>query len=321
MSEPAQPRANVIVPVHGGWEHVERCLASLQSQTVPVDITVVDDASPDDTVTKLRERFPGIRLIENETNLGFARTCNRGIRAGDREIVILVNSDIVATANMVEALLAAFDAAPSSVASVSPILLAPDGTVDSFGITADSTIAGFVRYHGGSLASLRGERPRLLGPYGAVAAYRRSALDEVGLLDENIFMYGEELDLALRLRAAGWGAAELAEVVGTHVGGASAGTESERQRYLSGFGRGYLLRVYGVLKTRAGMRALLTEAIVSLARLALRGDSTSLRGRRDGWRRGKGEVRRSIPRSALERRITFRRSLAMRSAGYWRTGA
>ena len=314
----ADPLADVVVPVYGGWPYVQKCLAALLAQTVPVRVIVVDDCSPDDTLARMRSEFPSIDIIANAENKGFAASCNVGMSAGEADIVILLNSDVVATPEMASEIIDVFSRdTERKIGSVSPILLAGDGSVDSFGITADRTLGGFVRFNGARLADVDAAEPQLLGPYGAAAAYRRDALDAVGLLDENIFMYGEELDLALRLRAAGWGAAALARDVGTHIGGATAGKGSERQRYLSGFGRGYLLRRYGVLRTRYAVRAFAVEALVSLVRLVRLRDVASLRGRGDGWRRGRGLPRRTIPAHGIDDGIGLRRSLAMRSPGYW----
>jgi GT2 family glycosyltransferase len=306
--------------VHGGWEHVRRCLDSLLVQTVPCRIIVVDDVSPDDTLERLRSRYADLDIIANDVNSGFATSCNKGIRAGDAEVVILLNSDVVAKADLVASILDVFDEdRDGSVGSVSPLLLDADGTVDSFGVTADRTIAGFVRFHGAGEADIDGNSPRLLGPYGAVAGYRRRALDQVGLLDENIFMYGEELDLALRLRAAGWGAAGIPHAVGTHVGGATAGRGSKRQRYLAGFGRGYLLRVYGILRRRHAIQVFVTETAAALVDSLHSRDLAAVRGRLAGWRRGRGVPRRPVPAGAIDPAIGFRRSIDMRRPDYWRT--
>lgn len=312
-----RPTIDIVVPVHGGWPHVEKCLAALEEQTVPVHVIVVDDRSPDDTLQRIRERFASFTIIANETNRGFAVSCNVGIAAGQAEIVMLLNSDVVARPDLAENVLGAFADGSAQLGSVAPLLLSPDGSVDSFGITADPTLAGFVRFHGAAVPDVAAASPVVLGPYGAAAAYRRSALDGTGLLDENIFMYGEELELALRLRAAGWDAIAVAFVAGTHIGGASAGRESVRQRYLSGFGRGYTVRIYGLLRTRRAARTLLVEAAVTLARLVLRRDVASLRGRIAGWRAGAGVPKRRIPATGLDADIDLRLSLRMRSDDYW----
>ncbi len=202
---------------------------------------------------QISAEFPDVTLLRNEVNLGFARTCNVGMAAGDGRLVMLVNSDVVLQPDAVAAALGALPDDPAShVGSAATLLLAPDGTVDSYGIVADVTGAGFVRFHGAELSKADAEHPPVLGPYGAVAVYRRAALDEVGLFDTNIFMYGEELDLAFRLRAAGWSCVAMPEPSGMHLGGASAGRESARQRRLSGFARGYLLRKYGVAALALG---------------------------------------------------------------------
>ena len=309
---------DAIVPVYGGWEHVEECLAALTRQTHPVNVIVVDDCGPDDTADRVAATFPELTLLRNETNRGFAATCNRGIRHGSADVVVLVNSDVIAEPTLMADIAAAFEQAADDVASVCPLLTRPDGLVDSQGITADPTCAGFVRFHGAPLARQNPTDPLVLGPYGAVAAYRRRALDEVGLLDEGIFMYGEELDLALRLRAGGYDAIALDRPGGVHIGGASAGEGTPRQIRLAGFGRGYLLRAWGVLGTRHAAMALVIEALVCVRRLVLQRDPSALVGRIQGWRAAKGVERPQIPLEGIDRTIGMLQSIRMRSAGYWR---
>ncbi|MGE4425266.1 MAG: glycosyltransferase family 2 protein, partial [Solirubrobacteraceae bacterium] len=146
----------------------------------------------------------------------------------------------------------------------------------------------------------------------AGAAYRRSALQRVGLLDERMFMYGEELDLALRLAADGWRSTAVTSARGTHVGGATVGRHSARQRELSGFGRGYLLRAYGVLRTRAALRAAVVEAIVCVVDAARSRDLASTRGRLRGWRAGRSADARPRNVAGLERDFGFVDSLRFR---------
>jgi N-acetylglucosaminyl-diphospho-decaprenol L-rhamnosyltransferase len=311
-----RPDVDVVVPVHGGWEHVAPCLESLRRQSVPVRVIVVDDRSPDDTADRIAARFPEVELLRNPVNVGFAASCNRGIAHGSAPVVLLLNSDVVAEPRLAEAVADALSA-DDSVGSAAPILLDPAGRIDSFGVMADATLAGFVRFHGAPLDRADASRPVLLGPYGAAAGYRRVALDAVGPLDENIFMYGEELDLALRLRAGGWGTAAIAVPLGVHVGGATSGNGSKSQRYLAGVSRGYLLRVYGVLRTRHAIRALVTEALVAVAGVLRDHDTAAFRGRRDGWRRARGVARRPIPASGYDAAIGFAQSLRLRGAGHW----
>jgi len=308
---------DVIVPVYGKWTVTASCLQHLQRQTVEHRVILVDDASPDDTLARVRAEFPDVDVIEMGKNSGFAAACNKGINAGTADIVVLVNNDVNAAPTMLELLAEPFEA-QDRVGSTVPLLLGVDGTVDAYGLSADRTMAGFVRFHGASVASVSATEPQLLGPYGAVAAYRRSAVSAVGGLDEGIFMYGEELDLALRLRNGGWGVVAVPDARGVHVGGATTGKDSPKQRYLAGYGRGYLLRAYGVMSSpRLALRALATETIVCLVRAITSKDLASLKGRIAGWNAGRAAERRPRPVTGVESSIGFMESLRMRSNDYW----
>ena len=317
MTEGGAPLiADVVVPVHGHADVAARCISSLLGQDEPVNVIVVDDASPDDTAERLRKAFPNLTIIELKDNVGFARACNIGIRAGVADVVVLVNSDVEASPDMTSLLVDALKV--NGVGSAFPLLLAPDGSVDSFGIVADVTLAGFVRYHGAPVDVVVDDtRWPAVGPYGAVAAYRRTALSEVGLLDENIFMYGEELELAFRLRAAGWRSAAVRAARGVHVGGVSSGLGSPRQRYLSAFGRGYTLRLYRVHVSRFSLRANITEFLVVMSQLIRARDTVGLRGRWAGWKAARGLPARRRPDVGLDESISMGTSLRMRSAGFW----
>lgn len=313
----AAPLLDVVVPVHGGWHFVRQCLESLRTQTIPVHVIVVDDLSPDDTLTRIRNEFSDATVLANATNKGFSASCNRGIAAGSAPYVLLLNSDVVARPDLSERLIESFEHAGAHVGSIAPLLLAQNGTIDSFGITADVTGAGYVRFAGADMGDADDRHPAVLGPYGAAAGYRRSALADVGVLDENIFMYGEELELAFRLRAGRWETRAVPFVAGTHIGGASAGKASSRQLYLSSFGRGYFLRVYAVLRHRHALRALVAEGAVVLTWALIRRDAAAWRGRLDGWRAGRGVARRPLVKDAPDHSIGFFRGLRMRRPGYW----
>lgn len=314
MSGRVLPSIDVVVPVHGKWAVTESCLRHLARQTVPHRVVVVDDLSPDDTLDRLREH-PEVHVVAMERNVGFGRACNAGIRAGTGDVVVLVNNDVDAEPDMLEALVAPF-VVDASLGSAAPMLLRPDGRVDAFGICADPTLAGFVREQGVDPADAQTDEPRILGPYGAVAAYRREALDAVGLFDDGIFMYGEELDLALRLSGAGWGSVGVPEARGVHLGGATAGRGSARQRELGGFGRGYLLRAYRVLRTRWAVRAVVTEVAVCLGDLLLSRDLAATRGRLAGWRAGRSAGPRPRRIEGVDPGIGFWRSIGLRRGDY-----
>jgi len=107
-----------------------------------------------------------------------------------------------------------------------------------------------------------------------------------------------------------------------HLGSATYGHRSPRQRYMAGFGRAYLMRRYGVLRTPVAPRALLTEGMVVAADLALARDCAALAGRVAGWRAAARSARQPWPpRQALDAQIGFLESLRLRRGVYLRRAA
>jgi N-acetylglucosaminyl-diphospho-decaprenol L-rhamnosyltransferase len=308
---------DVVVPTFNGWELTERCLACLRVQTVPRSVMVADNASSDGTPDRLREGFPEVMLIETGGNLGFAVACNRGAAAGTSDVVVLLNNDVEVRPDFLERLVEPLQRDPA-IGSIAALLLRPgEQAIDSIGLAADMTLAGFPRLTGRSAGDAGLAEPTLVGSSGAAAAYRRLAWESVGGLDERVFIYSEDLDLAFRLRSAGWGAAAAPGAVGVHLGSATLGHRSAWQRRQGGFARGYFLRRYGVLWTRAGMRALATEAVVVVGDAVISHDLSALRGRLSGWRAAAGLERHSFPPAdAIDGTIGFLESLRLRRGVY-----
>jgi N-acetylglucosaminyl-diphospho-decaprenol L-rhamnosyltransferase len=169
--------------------------------------------------------------------------------------------------------------------------------VDGFGIELDRGLAAYNRGRRSPVGRARG---RLAMPSGGAAAYRREAWDAAGGFDEALFAYGEDVDLGLRLRSRGWEAAEAPDARGVHLGGASTGVDSPFQRELAGFARGFLLRRYGILRSRAAPRALVVEALVVGWGLARHRTLVPLRARVRGWRTAGRDGRRSLPPGTVD---------------------
>lgn len=306
------PSIDVVIPTYENYALTDTCLRHLAAQDVPHETIVVDDGSRDDSPRRLREHWPHTHVLELGSNQGYVRAVNRGVASGEGAIVVLLNNDVVLRPGFLRELVAPLAADPAVGSAASLMLARDEATIDSVGVTIDATLAGFARLQGRPAADAADAAPLLAGPEGTAGAYRRAAWEQVDGFDEQIRAYMEVVDIALRLRGAGWSTVAVPAAVGVHLGSTTYGRRSAAQRRMAGHSRGYLLRRYSVLHGRHAARAVLTEAgVVTLDALASR-DLESLRGRVDGWRAAAGLPRREAAREAIDDSITFRRSLSLR---------
>jgi GT2 family glycosyltransferase len=313
--EPAPSGVDVVIPTWNGLRLLERCLGTLAAQTAPHRTIIVDNGSSDGTAERLRESFPEVTLLPLPENRGFARAVNAGIRAGDAPHVVLVNNDVELDAGFLERMVAPLDAEPRA-GSVAGLLLVPGRReVDSYGVEVDRTLSAFPRFAGAPYPETALDELHLAGPSGGAAAYRRAALEDVGGFDEGFFAYMEDVDLALRLRAAGWTAAGAPDAIGVHLGSASFGLRSRWQVETAGASRGYMLRKYGLMARGAGaaLQTLSVELGVVALDAAQARDLAAARGRLAGW--SAGPTRRAeAPREALNPELGLVEGLRRRRA-------
>ena len=206
MVKSNQPPVVVIPNLNGGDELLE-AVASLTKQTLKPHIIVVDNASTDESVSRLRIGYPHVELIQHTTNKGYAGGVNPGFQRAielGANYVAPFNDDAVADSRWLELLVAASDAAPEVGAVTCKVLTADKKKLDS---TADYFTKWGLPYPRG-----RGEAATtkydalndIFGASGAASLYRVAALKEVGLLDEDFFAYYEDVDLSFRLQLHGW---------------------------------------------------------------------------------------------------------------------
>ncbi len=239
-------RAVVVIPTLNACELLAEAVASVEAQTVPVEIVVVDNASSDGTLEVLATRFPRVTVVRNPENFGFGRAVNRGAaEARDADVIILVNNDAVPAPDFVAHLLTPFlDPAVGMVAGVLLQESAPD-LIDSAGIELDTTLGSWDYLWNQPVSALAATRDPV-GPCGGAAAYRLDAFRELGGFDEALFAYWEDVDLALRLRDAGWRCVLAPGARALHKHGRTLGAASPAARRLEAFGRGYMLAKYRV---------------------------------------------------------------------------
>lgn len=290
----------------------------LRAQRVDHTVIVCDNGSVDGTAERIRRSFPEVVLLELGRNLGFPRACNRGVATGEGEVVVLLNNDVDCRPDFLERICAPFERDERLGSAAALLVKSGEDLIDSFGVTVDHTLAGYPRLRDRPVGDAQTMSPVLVGPLGGAGAYRRRAWESVGGLDEGVFIYGEDIELAVRLRAAGWSTTGVVRAVAVHHGSATMGTRSSWQRYQGGFARAYFLRRYGVLRSRAAARAVATEALVVAGdALVFSHDLAAARGRIAGWRAARNAVRRPPPPpDAIDHEITFVESLRRRVGVY-----
>jgi N-acetylglucosaminyl-diphospho-decaprenol L-rhamnosyltransferase len=223
------PSVAVVVVTYNALPWIERCLESVRAY----ETIVVDHGSKDGTLELVRERFPDVRLLQQE-NRGLGGGSNAGMRVTSTDYVLLLNSDAWALGDAVERLVAFAEERPDA-AVVGPRLLNPDGSLQP-------SVRGFPTLW--RLATeyffLRKLAPRsqALNAFyasrfshdevreaefvmGACMLVRREAVDTVGPFDEDYFMFSEETDWCYRFRQAGWKVLFYPGAEFVHVGGAT----------------------------------------------------------------------------------------------------
>jgi N-acetylglucosaminyl-diphospho-decaprenol L-rhamnosyltransferase len=300
----------VYIPNFNGSAQLGRTLRSLAAQTRPLQVVLVDNGSSDESVALARRELPEIKVLELESNLGFGPALNRAVAEHPADPLILLNNDVECEPRFLEALLDGLGAGVDSVAGVLLQEQAPE-LIDSAGVVADATLMGFDYLHGEPAAAAAGAGPPL-GPTGGAALFRRAAFEAVGGFDERIFLYYEDLDLALRMAVAGSRCALAPEARALHAYSASLGAASAGKYERTGWSRGYMLRRYGVMRDpRLALRTLACEGALCAGQLLKDRTAAGLGGRLRGFRDGGGLERRDSDGVALLD-ISAREALALR---------
>ena len=280
-------RPAVYIPNLDGAAHLRRALASLRAQTRPLDVVVVDNGSRDDSAAMVREEFPEVALLELGENVGFGPALNRAVAEHSGDPLILLNNDAECEPCFVEALLDALAGEAQMVAGILAQEREP-GLIDSAGVVADRTLMGFDYLHGEPLEAA-GTAADPLGPTGGAALSRRAAFEAAGGFDERIFLYYEDLDLALRIAARGGRCRLAAGARALHAYSASLGPASGGKYARTGWSRAYMLRRYGVMRhPRLALRALATETALCAGQLLVDRTAQGIGGRLRGWRDAAG---------------------------------
>ncbi|MBA7489549.1 hypothetical protein ES702_00083 [subsurface metagenome] len=202
-----EPLVSVIILNWNGKQHLEECLLSLKRQTYKnFEVILVDNGSTDGSVNYIRYNFGDfVKLIENKDNLGFAEGNNVGIRNSSGKYILLLNNDTKADPLWIEELVKVAESDEKIGMCASKVLsLDNPKTIDNVGhlIYKDGLNRGR-----GRLEYDRGQYDHIeevFLPSGCAALYRKKMLNEIGEFDKDFFAYGDDTDIGIRGRLAGW---------------------------------------------------------------------------------------------------------------------
>jgi GT2 family glycosyltransferase len=200
------PRVSVVIPNYDGVAWLARCLDGLLAQDLrDFEIILVDNGSRDESVALVRERYPAVRRIVLDRNLGFAAAVNRGIAVSRGAYVALLNNDTVVEPGWLSALVLALERSPEEIGAVQSKMLSMENPdrIDDAGDRLSWTGAAQKEGHG--LPASEFTEPReIFSPCAGAALYRRSFLEKTRRFDEKFFAYLEDVDLGLRGRLLGY---------------------------------------------------------------------------------------------------------------------
>ena len=217
---------SVIIINHDGEAHLGRCLESLDGSGA--EVLLVDNASRDESLLLVRERFPDVRIFPQEKNLGFAAANNLAAAKASGEALLLLNADAWLDGGALDLLAEKLRAHPD-VGLVAPLLRYPDGQrqfswAPARGVVGEALqkVRNPFESQAWAHGSIARWLARVVGPPWYTAAcvlVRAEAFRVVGGFDRAFFMYFEDVDLCLRLEAAGWRLAQESRAVVCHAGG------------------------------------------------------------------------------------------------------
>jgi GT2 family glycosyltransferase len=273
------------------------CLDSLRG--VDAEILVLDNASDDGSVDAVRERFPDVHVIAQSHRAGFGANHNTVIRATTRRYVYVLNEDTTSADWAIDRIVAHLEANPH-VAALGPRLVYPDGRHQDSAWrfpTPSVALLGLVTLGRAGVKQSHGGQTRDVDwVMGAAIMLRREALEQVGLFDEQFFIYSEETDLCRRLEDAGWRTQYMPTVtVVHHESQFSAGIPERRINEMWRSRHRYWSKHHSALEARVA-------ALATGAQYALRGVIGAI-------------VRRDDPSFAARMRVHARDSIEVRGPG------
>lgn len=228
-----EPVISVIIVNYNGDRFLDGCLSSLYQQTFKnFEIILVDNGSTDGSVAHIRTQFPSVKIIETGKNFGFSGGANSGIKNSNSEFILTLNNDTMVDPHLLEELQKPMHSDPRVGMCASKILF-PDRSINSTGICISRSGAAWDRGIYEPDDGRYDKVEEVFGPCAGSALYRRAMLDEIGIFDEDFFIYMEDVDLAFRGRLSGWKCIYVPTARIIHEHGGTAGINSDLSVFYS----------------------------------------------------------------------------------------
>lgn len=229
--ESPHPLISVIVVNYNGKKFLSDCFNSLFHQTYnPFEVIMVDNASNDGSIEYVQQNFPDVKLYTQSTNLGFAGGTNAGIRQAGGDFILTLNNDTILTPDFIDELVKPMVSDPF-VGMCASKMIFPDGRINSTAICISRSGAAWDRGLGELDHGQYDVAEEVFGPCAGAALYRRTMLHEIGLFDEDFFLFMEDVDLAFRARLSGWKCVYVPTALVVHIHGGTANAGSDTAVY------------------------------------------------------------------------------------------
>jgi GT2 family glycosyltransferase len=226
---PASFSIAVIVVNWNSGAYLGKCLQSLKTQTLkPIRIIVVDNASTDDSLEGVEEKFQDCEFIKLESNTGFAFANNFAVNKADNcDWIAFLNPDAFASPDWLEKLSEAVEEFPECASFGSHMLRHGSGQIDGTGDVYHVCGSAWRRDHGALSSKVETQMQEIFSPCAAASFIRRDVFSAAGGFDENFFAYFEDVDLGFRLQLKGYACRYVPDAVVEHVGSATTSRYSD----------------------------------------------------------------------------------------------
>lgn len=225
------PRVAVHLVTYNNEDTIGACITALQAQNIPISLYIIDNASTDRTVERVREM--GLAIHVNTTNLGYAVAHNQAIVQTQSEFILTLNPDLLLQPNFIPTMCKVMDENPQ-LGSAAGLLL----RIESIGAmpTAIDSVGLFMRRNrrqgllldGAPIEQAPTESRPIFGPDGAAAFYRRAMLEDIAIdgeiFDEDFFIHKEDVDVCWRAQLRGWASVYVPQAIAHHIRSFRPGT-------------------------------------------------------------------------------------------------